>query len=385
MRFDRSKFFDEYRQQFRSLNQTQVDGLERLLWGVETYNGWWDNIDQIANAFAQIKSETAHSFHPCVEAFYLGDPKAPNYYTGNTDRVSRVQQGFRYYPHFGRGDIQLTWLENYRDQTGYVRKYFPELVTEFEHRTGQSFDLVKHPEQALDGKISFAIMTIGMHLGKFRAGHTLDRYINANEIDHFNARDIVNGDKNYKNQQGQKIGNVIAANALRFAKILRASLIDATELDILEVPASNRENEQAAELPAVIQPENEPANEAASLAAASDPASEAQPPTKEDGRQETGDREFGKFDAFVPQIDTAKGWLKRGIATVLGANVAARFAGLPEWMQMGLFGLLVLIIIGAIVMFIMYHKEIFAYVTKMNTLRATEDTGSPVIVGKPPK
>ena len=40
MKFDRSKFFEDYRQQFRALNQTQVEGLERLLWGVETYYGW---------------------------------------------------------------------------------------------------------------------------------------------------------------------------------------------------------------------------------------------------------------------------------------------------------------------------------------------------------
>lgn len=255
MKFDRSKFFAGYRQEFKSLDQTQVEGLERLLWGVETYYGWWDNIDQIANAFCQIKHETAHSFHPCVEGYYLGDSKAPNYYTGNTDRVRRFQASLRYFPHIGRGDIQLTWEENYRDQNGYVRKYFPEIVAEFEARTLQRFDLVAHPEQALDGKISFCIVTIGMHKGTFRPGHTLDRYINANHVDHFNARDIVNGDKHYKQKpSGTKIGDVIVRDARRFAQILRTSLIDATENDIVETPGISLPTEQAAELPAVIQP-----------------------------------------------------------------------------------------------------------------------------------
>lgn len=364
MKFDRSKFFDGYRQAFGSLNQTQVEGLERLLWGVETYHGWWDNIDQTANAFAQIKGETAHSFHPCVEAFYLGDPTKPNYYTGNTDRVHRVQRGFRYYPHFGRGDIQLTWLENYRNFTVYVRKYFPELVTEFEHRTGQTFDLVANPDQAFDGKISFAIMTIGMHLGKFRAGHSLDRYINANEVDHFNARDIVNGDKNYRNQQGHKIGDVIAADAKRFAKILRASLVDADENDILELGVV----EPSLEIPPVSEPAEIAAIEPAEL-----PAEPAQQPFVAE-----------KFNAFLPQIDTAKAWVKRATAgTGVGAVLAFVFK-LPEWLQIGLFSLLVIIVVGAIVMFVMYHKEIFGYVTKMNTLRATDGVNDPVIVGKPP-
>lgn len=364
MRFDRAKFFDAYRQQFGSLNQTQVEGLERLLWGVETYNGWWDNIDQTANAFAQIKGETAHSFHPCVEAFYLGDPTKPDYYIGNTDRVHRVQLGFRYYPHFGRGDIQLTWLENYRNFTALVRKYFAELVAEFESRHEEVFDLVKNPEQALDGKISFAIMTIGMHLGKFRAGHSLDRYINANEVDHFNARDIVNGDKNYRNKQGHKIGDVIAADARRFAKVLRASLIDASEDDILELGVV----EPSLEIP----PVNEPA-EIAAIEPAALPAESAQPPFVAE-----------KFNAFLPQIDTAKAWVKRATAGTMLGTAATFVFGLPQWLQIGLFSLLVLIVVGAIVMFVKYHGEIFAYVTKMNTLRATEGVKDPVIVGKPP-
>lgn len=230
MQFDRKIFFQEYRRLFGGLEQAQVDGLNRLLWGYETYYGWWNFIPQIANSLSQVKHETAHSFMPVVEGYYLGDPNAPNYFVGNTDRVRRFQQRLRYYPHFGMGDIQLTWLENYEDQNIQVRRYFSELVADFEQRTGRKFNLVAEPTQALDPKISFAIMTIGMHLGTFREGHTLDRYINAKVIDHFTARNIVNGDRFYKNRQGQRIGDVIARDAIRFTKILEAALIDTQPL-----------------------------------------------------------------------------------------------------------------------------------------------------------
>lgn len=224
MQFDRDTFFEQYRRNFGGVQPIQVKGLERLLWGYETYHGWWDSIPQIANSLAQVKHETAHTFLPVVEGYYFGDSKAPNFYVGNTERVRRFHKSLRYYPHIGMGDIQLTWAENYREQDGYIRRYFPELVQDFEQRTGKRFDLIGSPTQALDPKISFAIMTVGMHKGTFREGQTLDRYINAREIDHFGARNIVNGDRHYKNKQGEKIGNVIARDALRFTKILEASL-----------------------------------------------------------------------------------------------------------------------------------------------------------------
>lgn len=226
MRFDRKKFFDNYRSHFKTLTQVQVNGLNSLLANYEKYYGWWDNIDQIGNSLAQIKHESAHSFQPVVEGFYLGDSTKPNYFQGNTDKVKRFQQSLRYYPHFGMGHIQLTWLENYQKLDALIRKYFPEIVQQFELRTGRKFDLAKDPAQALDADVSFAIMTIGMHKGTFRAGHTLDRYIYPGHADHFGAREIVNGDKNYRIKGSNvKIGDSIAATAKAFSTILRASLI----------------------------------------------------------------------------------------------------------------------------------------------------------------
>lgn len=123
----------------------------------------------------------------------------------------------------------------------------------------------------------------------------------------------------------------------------------------------------------------------ASPQAGDEPTSTDLPPTMNSGLgPNKASTEAGAFNAFVPQIDTAKTWLKRATAgTGLGAILAFIFQ-LPEWLQIGLFGLLVIIVIGGIVILIKYHGEIFAYVTKMNTLRATDGVKDPVIVGRPP-
>src|SRR5690606_6846419 len=88
--------------------------------------------------------------------------------------------------------------------------------------------------------------------------------------------------------------------------------------------------------------------------------------------------------AYIPQIDSAKSWLRRMLAgSTLGA-LLAYVGGLPLWMQIGMFSLVVFIVIGIIVIFIRYHREIFAYVTQMNVLRATPNVGSPLVSGRPP-
>jgi len=233
MRFDHKRFFEGYRREFGPIpdgKQYIVQGLEGLLTRFETYYGWWDDLDQIANALAQVGRESAYSYQPVAEAYYLGDPSKPGYYAGNTATVRRVQENFRYYPFFGRGHIQLTWEEGYRKMNSYLRKYFPEVVAAVEKRTGKPFDLVKHPELATDFDVSFCVFTVGMHLGIFRPGHTLDRYITPTHVDHYAARDIVNGDKGYKDKSsGQLIGRIIEGHAKKWTRILQAALISVEE------------------------------------------------------------------------------------------------------------------------------------------------------------
>jgi len=81
---------------------------------------------------------------------------------------------------FGRGDVQLTWYENY------------EMM-------GRLLDLplLEEPELALNPLVSARIMIEGMTRGRSNRGDftgvSLENYFNANREDPFNARRIING------------------------------------------------------------------------------------------------------------------------------------------------------------------------------------------------
>lgn len=82
--------------------------------------------------------------------------------------------------YFGRGDVQLTWYENY------------ELMGEI-----LDLPLLLYPELALDPEISAYIMVEGMTGGMSAKGDftgvSLDNYFNRRTEDPFNARRIING------------------------------------------------------------------------------------------------------------------------------------------------------------------------------------------------
>lgn len=223
MNFNRQKFWNRYREEFGSVTPVQKPGIERLLTGFETYYGWWNSVYKIANALAQVKLETANSFMPVQEGYYLakGVPFDRNYFQGNYPVVQKFRKSLTYFPFDGKGDIQLTHNYNYADQTVYLHRYFPEVIADFERRTGQTFDLLKHPEQMFDGQISFCVLTVGMNRGTF----TGKGFFAYKENDYFNMRSIVNGDKN-KTHAGETItiGEKVKINSGKFEKILKFAL-----------------------------------------------------------------------------------------------------------------------------------------------------------------
>lgn len=85
------------------------------------------------------------------------------------------------------------------------------------------------------------------------------------------------------------------------------------------------------------------------------------------------------FEAFIPQIDTAKSWLKRLFSGGVLATVWAVVSGAPLWIQISLALIVIVTVIGGVAIFARYHKEIFAYVTAMNTLRATQGVDNPIL------
>lgn len=186
MNFDRKTFFDGFRNDIdSSISAEQVDGIEFLLGKIEADPKWKD-VRHIAYALATVYHETAGSFQPVEEGYYLG----------SSARVKRFQKTLRYFPYFGRGYVQTTWKKNYE-------------------RVDKAFgtDTVNHPELALDPKIAYQTMTAGMHEGWF-TGKKLSDYIKAQFCDYKNARRIINGvDK----------AALIAGYAKQFEKILRDS------------------------------------------------------------------------------------------------------------------------------------------------------------------
>lgn len=186
MNFNRKKFFDGFRADIDdSIEQEQVEGLDFLLRRIEA-DSLWKDVRHIAYALATVYHETAGSFQPVEEGYYLG----------SSAKVKRFQKALRYFPYFGRGYVQTTWKKNYE-------------------RVDKAFgtDTVNHPELALDPNIAYKTLSAGMHQGWF-TGKKLTDYIKAQFCDYKNARRIINGtDK----------AALIAGYAKQFEKILRDS------------------------------------------------------------------------------------------------------------------------------------------------------------------
>ncbi len=363
-KFDRTKFFDGYRKAFGPLDQEQTDGLTYLLDAIER-DTHLERITWPAYMLATVRRETANTFQPIHE--YGGHAYFVKRYGSQTAVGKRLgnetpEDGATY---AGVGDVQLTGKHNFEKAEDALREQYPELVADFEARTGRTFDLTvgdqpndeDDPANAGDPAIAYAIMSYGMRTGMF-TGEKLDDYLDVFSPDYVHARRIINSLDHAAE---------IAGDARRFEAILTHSLV------------SDEKQDSAAGLSTVVLPVD-PASTSADDPAA-DPASPAQPPII------TGASDFApeKFTAFIPQINTAKSWIKRATAgTSVGAAAAVIF-GLPQWLQIGLFALLVAIVIGAIVIFAKYHDKIFAYVTAMNTLRADSASHDPEISSETPR
>lgn len=200
MPFELKTFFDKVRKPLfaGSLTEQQVKGMEHKLrvWD-ELYGG--EDLRWCANALAQGYHETGGKMWPIEE---IGRGKGKKY--GVPDPVT----GGIYY---GRGDIQQTWADNYK-----------RVDKELGLTEGQS--TYRNPHNMLDPDISARAMYIGMVEGWY-TGKKLPDYFNGTRNDIFNARDIVNGDKNLipKWSGGKKIGTLIEGYHKHFLAALEAS------------------------------------------------------------------------------------------------------------------------------------------------------------------
>lgn len=174
-----------------ALKPDQVSGMKAVL-GVAQAAGW--PVAYAAYALATACHETAYTMQPVREAFWLSEDWRRNHLK-------------RYYPHYGRGYVQLTWAANYKKADDAL---------------ALGGRLVANLDLALDPDIAAKIMAKGMEEGWFagdKSGqrHTLARHLpkngGADAAQFTSARRIINGtDKAAK----------IAGEAAKFQTALQA-------------------------------------------------------------------------------------------------------------------------------------------------------------------
>jgi hypothetical protein len=186
--------------------------------GLDAIFDVWDAIPQydfpewLAYALATAWHETGATMQPVREGFKKTDAEAYAYVTayckkeGISNYAIRHANGNSYY---GRGYVQLTHSANYQ-------KMGEEL--------GLGDALYEDPDRVMDPATAAKIMLAGMIGGLFRPKYgSLTDYFNSSEQSWFDARDLINGDKNKRPNwaAGKSIGELIASYGRAFRDALR--------------------------------------------------------------------------------------------------------------------------------------------------------------------
>lgn len=194
MKITIEKFFELYRSAFGKLTQMQVEGYEFLLKKCAQSKLLESKtieitLAKIAYILATVKWETANTIQPITEYGSL-----------------KYLQSKKYWPHIGRGYVQLTWDWNY--------KQFGKAI---------GVDLLGNPELANDPETAWLVLEEGMtdltpQDPEF-TGKSLEDYFNSNGLDFYNARKIINP----KDWDSYK---PITRDALKFFNILKECIAD---------------------------------------------------------------------------------------------------------------------------------------------------------------
>lgn len=154
---NREVFYSTIRKSlFRKLSQSQVDGINGIL---EAFDKVGDgDKDTLAYALATAYYETGRKMVPVREGFATTDAGARRAVNnlarkrGPNSAVARYAQPAGPYGHvyYGRGHVQLTWLENYKNSSADA-----------------GVDLVKNPDAMLDPVISARVLIKGLIDGRW--------------------------------------------------------------------------------------------------------------------------------------------------------------------------------------------------------------------------
>jgi hypothetical protein len=116
---------------------------------------------QIAYVLATAQWETAQTFKPVKEAFWLSEEWR--------------RRNLSYFPYYGRGYVQLTWKSNYKTYSDIF-----------------DLDMVTNRDLALDPSIALFVLVHGFKVGTFTHRKITD-FINEGATDFVSARFCING------------------------------------------------------------------------------------------------------------------------------------------------------------------------------------------------
>ena len=220
MKFNREKFYAEFKNNLdSSLDQEQVEALNDFLNFVES-DSVLKSVYQLSYLMATTFHESAFTFRPINERggksyfihMYWDKRLTSKNIAALKNRSAEDAVNFS-----GKGFVQLTGFVNYERATKEVKRLRPDLVRDFESRTGKTFDLVNFPKQAMDSEIAYAVLVLGCLNGWF-SGKKLPTYITDDRHsfeDYKKARGVVNGvDKD----------DEIANYAVKFERVLKNSI-----------------------------------------------------------------------------------------------------------------------------------------------------------------
>lgn len=123
--------------------------------------------NQLAHILAEAYHESAHTMQPVKEAFWVK----------SKDLEAWRKKNLRYYPWYGRGLVQITWEENYKDAGKKL-----------------GIDLTTDPDKVMEPDVAIKILVLGIRDGWFTNGkyHLVD-FVNLKKSDFKEARRLVNG------------------------------------------------------------------------------------------------------------------------------------------------------------------------------------------------
>lgn len=205
MNFDRKIFFDLYRQTLEpdgKFTQEEVQHIDTFLNMFERYHDWFTT-EQWAYIFATTYHETAHTMAPVREAFRMTE--------------AWRKANLRYWPHYGRGYVQITWAENYKRFTAILK-------------TDLGISITKR-DDFLSPDVAFYTMIYGFRHGSF-TGKKISDYVSlssaSTERDEVSKGTTAELSLRYSQARacinGSDRAALIASHAIKFLNILKQAI-----------------------------------------------------------------------------------------------------------------------------------------------------------------